>query len=269
MANNLDLHQPEVKDVPKGYRAYKIKGVDQTIIARKGGPSADQVKHEESYLELRNNQKEFGVASALAKCLRDSIPKDLYQISEKYVSGKLTAQFRNLTKLESGETGTRPFVLSKHSQEVAGFEFNPDSPFPKAFSDKFFIREGSHRGHAILHFPEFIPDRIFDAPEGATNFKISAHIVSLSDYYFDSEIGAYFPANPDFEGKFGFFETQMLPLLKIPVQPMTGQLSVNQGRPAPMKTGIFLIMAVRFFKYENSKFEQLNHGSCMSILKTF
>ncbi len=269
MANNLDLREPEVLDIPKGYRAYKIKGVDHTIIARKGGPTADQIKNQDSYLELRNNQKEFGVASILAKSLRDSIPSELYKISEKYVSGKLTAQFRNLAKLEKGTTGTRSFILSDHAGELQGFDFNPDSPFPEAFSDRFFIREGSHRGHAILHFPEFIPSQMFNAPEGTTNFKISAHIVSLSDFYFDEEVGAYYPANPEFQGKFGSFETQMLPLLNFPVQPMTGQLSVNQGRSVPMKTGIFLIMAIRFFKYADSKFEHLNHGSSMRILRTF
>lgn len=269
MANNLDLHEAEVIEVPKGYRAYKIKGVDHTIIAKKGGPTADQIKNQDSYLELRNNQKEFGIASILAKALRDSIPDDLYKISEKYVSGKLTAQFRNLAKLETGTTGTRSFVLSKHADELRGFDFNPSNPFPKEFSNRFFIKEGSHRGHAILHFPEFVPATMFDAPEGTTNFKISAHIVSLSDYFYDDEVGAYFPANPDFQGKFGSFETQMLPLLNFPVQPMTGQLSVNQGYAVPMKTGIFLIMAVRFFKYEDSKFEQLSRGSCMRILRTF
>lgn len=269
MANNLDLHEPDIVEVPKGYRAYKIKGVDHTIIAKKGGPTADQIKNQDSYLELRNNQKEFGIASILAKSLRDSIPSELCQISEKYVSGKLTAQFRNLAKHEEGKTGTRSFVLSNYASELKGFEFNADCPFPKAFSDRFFIREGSHRGHAILHFPEFVPANVFDAPEGTTNFKITAHIVSLSDYYFDDELGAYLPANPEFQGKYGSFETQMLPLLNFPVQPMTGQVSVNQGRPVPMKTGIFLIMAVRFFKYADTKFEQLNYGSSMSILRTF
>ena len=143
MANNLDLHEPEIIDIPKGYRAYKIKGVEHTIIARKGGPTADQIKNNDSYLELRNNQKEFGVASILAKSLRDSIPAELYKISEKYVSGKLTAQFRNLAKLEVGKTGTRSFALSEHASALKGFDFNPDCPFPNAFSDRFFIREGS------------------------------------------------------------------------------------------------------------------------------
>ena len=53
--------EPSIATIPKGYRAYEIKGLDHTIIARKGGPTAHQIKFNKSYQELRNNQKEFGV----------------------------------------------------------------------------------------------------------------------------------------------------------------------------------------------------------------
>ena len=58
-------------------RVYKIKGVDKTIIARKGGPSSEQVKNGENYAELRQNQQEFAAASNLAKALRHSLPKKM------------------------------------------------------------------------------------------------------------------------------------------------------------------------------------------------
>ena len=44
-------------------RVYKIKGVDKTIIARKGGPTSEEVKNGENYEELRNVQQEFAAAS--------------------------------------------------------------------------------------------------------------------------------------------------------------------------------------------------------------
>ena len=269
MSANLELRESLQTEMPKGYRVYKIKGVDQTIVARKGGPTAEQIKNKDSYKELRNNQKEFGIASILAKAVRDSLPDELKQISEKYTSGKLTAQFRNITRHDSGKTGTRSFALSQFGSDIEGFEFNSEAPFPQAFKSKFFVKEGSHRGHAILHFPAFTPVKVFDAPEGTTNFKINAHMVTLSDYYYDEEIGAYFPSNPDFQGKVGSFESQMLPLLKIPTQPITAQVSANNGKPVPAKTGIFLLLSVRFFHYENSRFTQLSKESSLQIMKVY
>ena len=98
--------------------------MDQPIVARKGGPSADQVKNKSTYKELRNNQKEFGVASMMAKVLRNSLSEGLTEICETYVSGRLTAQFRNIAKYEEGPTGTRPMYLTKHGHNLSGFEFN-------------------------------------------------------------------------------------------------------------------------------------------------
>lgn len=269
MSDSIEIRQLPSIEAPKGYRVYRLKGVDQLIVARKGGPSAHDVKNNESYKELRNNQKEFGIASALSKTLRDTLPQELADISEKYASGKLTAQFRNLAKMEEGQTGTRSFVLSEHGKMLQGFNFNSEHPFPEEFSSKFFIKQGSHRGHAILHFPEFIPAKTLNAPEETTNFKISGHIVALSDYYYDEAIGAYFPSNPDIHGKWGSFDSQMLPLLKIPMQPFTEQVTANQWKPVPLKAGVFLLLSVRFFKYENSQFRQLSKSSYMQIMKVF
>ena len=129
---------PKEVEVPKGYRKYKIKGVNHPIIARKGGPTAKQVKTKPSYKELRNNQKEFGVASQMAKTLRQSLSEGLSEICETYISGKLTAQFRNLAKMEKGKTGTRPLFLSKHGHKLNGFEFNTSAPYEKIFGAKYF-----------------------------------------------------------------------------------------------------------------------------------
>jgi len=107
-------------EIPKGYRKYKLKGIDRDIIAKKGGPTAKQIKTKASYKELRNNQKEFGVASMMAKTLRQSLSTGMSEICETYVSGKLTAQFRNLAKMEEGQTGTRPLFLSKHGHYSMG-----------------------------------------------------------------------------------------------------------------------------------------------------
>ena len=179
--------------LPKGYRAYKIKGVDQTIVAKKGGPSTDQIKNDSSYEELRNNQKEFGIASMMAKALRSSLSPGMSAICETYVSGRLTAQFRNLAKLEKGQTGTRPLYPSKHGHLLNGFEFNTTSPYEEIFGAKYFVKPGSRRGQVILHFPAFVPDKTFKKPKEATNFKINARLVAISDYHYDGGAKRYVP----------------------------------------------------------------------------
>lgn len=257
---------PDQIQVPEGFRKYKIKGVEKEIIAKKGGPTASQIKNKASYKELRNNQKEFGVASMIAKTLRQSLSSNMSEICETYASGKLTAKFRNLAKMEEGQTGTRPFFLSKHGHLLNGFEFNAQAPYKEIFGAKYYVKKGSKRGQVILHFLAFIPKKIFKGRKGVTNFKITARLIALSDHQFDQKTKSYFPVNKRIHGKFGSYESNMLPLLKIPTEPMTGMISI-ENRIIPEGTGLFLVMAVSFFKYKDGKFEHLNKESGMQIQK--
>jgi len=265
LQRKVELNQ-EINKRPFGYRVYNIKGVDKTIIARKGGPSAEQIKNADSYKELRNNQKEFGIASMLSKTLRNSLTTGMSAICETYVSGKLTAQFRNLAKLEQGKTGTRPLVVSKHGHLLNGFEFNPERPYQSVFDAKYFVKNSQQKGKVILHFPAFIPEKTFLYPEGATNFKINASLVSLSDYRFSNDDNCYYPSCEEDHGKSGFYESNMLPILKMPTEPITTHVSIsNNGRSLDENTGVFLIMAIRFFKYSNGTFEHLSKDGAMQI----
>ncbi|XOV94436.1 MAG: hypothetical protein ACFHWX_06965 [Bacteroidota bacterium] len=255
-------------EVPKGYRAYQLKGVKQTIIAKKGGPTADQIRTQPTYQKLRNNQKEFAVASMLSKTLRDALTGNLNEICETYVSGRLTAQFRNLVKSEEGPTGKRPFYVSKHGQLLNGFEFNTSKTYDQVFKEQYYLKAGSRCGQIILHFPAFIPDESFKCPKGATNFKVNARLVSLSDYVYDDFEETYMPLNKEIHGLFNSYETPMLPLLKIPTSPMTSQVCINhEGND--QNAAFFLIMAISFYSYENGKFVHLPNDSAMSIKKVF
>lgn len=255
-------------DVPKGYRSYSLKGVKHTIAARKGGPTADQIKTRPTYQKLRNNQKEFAIASMMSKTLRDSLTDNMNDVCETYVSGRLTAKFRNLAKLEEGQTGKRPLYISRHGQLLNGFEFNTSAPYDEVYQSQFHIKTGSRNGHVILHFPAFIPDEIFRKPDHATNFKIKSRLVAISDFRYDDFEETYLPLNKDIHGLFGSYETPMLPLLKIPTSPMTTQICVDHEGSAE-NAAFFLIMAISFYTYKDGKFLHLPKESTMSIKKVF
>ena len=80
----------------------------------------------------------------------------------------------------------------------------------------------------ILHFPAFVPSRETKAPEGATNFKICARLIALSDFSFDNSAKAYRQLNKEYHGRYASFDSGMLPILKMPVDPITTQLSLDQ-----------------------------------------
>ncbi len=248
-------------------RVYKIKGVDKTIIARKGGPSAEQVKNGENYAELRMNQQEFAAASNLAKTLRHSLPKKMAKICEPYVSGKLTAKFRNLAQLSNGPKGKRPILLSANGKSLEGFDFNSNAPFKETFPTNIMVMSGSNYGQLILHIPSYIPREDLVAPETATHFQLFSHLLMLSDFTYKNELKEYNPAVPEFHARHTTRENPIHPIISYPIESTTQQLSLYQGESLPPDTTLLLILGVKFYRYDNLKYIDLPINSSMQIIK--
>ncbi len=149
-----------------------------------------------------------------------------------------------------------------------GFEFNNSAPFKKVFKAKCHIKPGSRRGQVILHFPAFTPVDDLNAPENATNFKLGARLIVLSDFNYDHANDSYEPINRDYHGKCASFDSGMLPMLKMPLDPITQQLCVNQ-ESLPEGTSLFLLMWVSFYHYEDGNFQHLSKESSMQIQQVF
>jgi hypothetical protein len=217
---------------------------------------------------LEYKHKESGVASVMSRTLRQNLNTDMLNICESYLANKLSARFRGLAKYENGQVGKRPIYLTKYGQQLCGFEFNSQAPFNEVFRTKYHIKAGSRRGQVILHFPSFVPQKNLLYPKDASNFKISARLISLSDFGYDNASGAYNPISKEYHGKCDSFESGMLPILKMPVDPITTHLSIDQ-RELPGGTTLFLLMSVSFYRYAQGKFTHLEKNSSMQIKQVF
>ena len=218
-----------------------------------------------SFSELSGLQKknEYAVATILGKSIRDAMDSELTEIIEVHNSKKLTSGIR------SGFKKSGPLSISDSKSSLEGFNFNSQNDFSKGEGTKYFIRKGAHKGHIILHIPAFTPVKALNAPENATNFKLSARLIALSDYLFNKEISSFVPMDTTTHGKYGKYESSMLPLLRIPTQPITAQISINRGAPLHDAMGTVLILAVKFYNYAGRRFTHLPGDGIMQILKVF
>lgn len=248
-----------------GWRVYKIKGVEKTIVARKGGPTADQIKNSPGYEKVRKFQQEFGAASILSKMVRKSLPEPLFNKCESYVSGKLTARFRLLADGEDANTGKRPLSLSKKGYLLQGFEFNSKNPFNHAFNTKFLAKTGSIRGQLILHTHSYIPQESVFPPPEADYYRIFAHLIMLSDYVYSESQQEYVPLHPDFHGQYTTLESDLCPIINISRDPTTSKLSLYEGEQVPIETGLLLIKGILFFKKDGNKMVELEDGNALKI----
>ena len=213
-------------------------------------------------------QREFNVASSIARTLKENLTDDMTAICESYLTNKLTAQFKGLARFEEGKAGTRPIYLTKYGQELTGFDFNSLAPYRQVFSAKYFAKSGSRRGQIILHFPSFIPEKVLIYPEDATHFKISARLIALSDFGYHPHENSYRAICKEYHGRSASFDSGKLPILKIPIDPITTQLCVDQ-KAIPENTSLVLVMSVSFYRNESGQYIHLNRESTMQIEQVF
>lgn len=212
--------------------------------------------------------KELKVVSHLARTLKESLTEEMGTICESYLTTRLAAKFKSVAKMEGGKAGARPIYLTKYGQSLQGFDFNSLAPYKKVFKAKYFVKPGSRRGQVILHFPAFIPEKSLVFPDEATNFKISARLVALSDFGFDSYDNSYKTVSQEFHGKCAAFDSGKLPILKMPIDSITAQLCVDQ-KSVPQGTSLFLVMSVSFYRFENGRYHHLSKASTMQIEQVF
>jgi len=263
--NDIGLAEEKRK---QGFRVYEIKGIGEKIIAKKGGPTAAQVKRSNAYTNLRNNQREFGVSSHLAKKIRDSLPEDIAEIGESYVSGKLTAKIRTLAKQEEGDTGFRPILPSKHGAKLSGFEFNSKYPFRKIFKAKYLIKPSSRRGHFIFHLPAYVPDKKITFPDNATHFRLINHLLAISDFACN-EKNEYQILDAENHGKNKTHYHPLKPICRVSLEPATFHLDIHSGKELKGKNAILLLLGIRFYRYEKLQYTALKEGNALQIFNVY
>jgi len=251
-----------LQEVPKEYKKFNLKSTVSDALKISGKTEITKGRKTTSTVLERE------VALGISKTLLSSLSPEMMEICESYHCTKLTTQFKGLAKYSDGLVGTRSIQLSKYGKKLVGFEFNTDAPYKKTFKAKYHIKQGSRKDQVIIHFPAFVPDRAFKRSKEATNFKISARLVALSDFRYNQVEEKYEPLNADLHGKFSSQDSAMLPILKMPLDPMTSQLCLNQGF-FPSNTSLFLITSVSFFVYDHGRFVHLGKEGSMQIKQVF
>ncbi|UXP32470.1 hypothetical protein N6H18_00580 [Reichenbachiella agarivorans] len=213
---------------------------------------------QESEIPFKNK---FAVATYISKVIHQGLGMELDAMTSAYSSKKLASQ------INSSLDNSNKLSLNQIAEDLVGFDLNENTSFDSSVRTKLCIKPGAHKGHAILHIPSFVPENDLEVPEGATNFKISASLISLSDFQRKSEI--FEMISPSTDSKFGHYQTPMLPILKISTQPMTSQLRLMECGLISYNTATVLVLAVKFYQYKDKRFIPMVDQAVISIRRVF
>lgn len=205
------------------------------------------------------NKNNFGIATLISKTIFSSLDEEMRTMSESYSSKRLASTIN-----KGFHTSEGLLSISDAVDALENFEFNTENPFGSGVTSKFCLREGAHKGHMILHVPAFVPEKELNIPSDATNFKICARLISISD--FERRGDHVSISNKVQHDKVGVYETTMLPVLRIPTQPLTAQLSIPGVSAIQSDVSTVLVMGVKFYSYKDSKFSFMPESGMMKIM---
>ncbi|RJE74363.1 hypothetical protein [Reichenbachiella sp. MSK19-1] len=206
-------------------------------------------------------KNKFAVATHISESIHRGIGKELASMTTNLSAKRLAS------KINSSLDNTSKYSLADIVDDLRGYDFNEESSFDALVKTKFCVKSGAHKGHAIFHVPAFIPIDDIKVPKQATNFKISARLVSVSDFLIKTD--SIEMLSPKADSKKGSFQSPMLPILQTSTEPMTAQLRLLETGPIAQNASTVLVIGVMFYRYEDKKFVALDEEGIISIRNVF
>ncbi|ABG60184.1 hypothetical protein [Cytophaga hutchinsonii] len=225
-----------------GLSFYKRNG--KTVVRKKGGPSAEQIKHSKSCQAIRDSNQEFGGASHVCAQIRRGIGKYWKEYSDMNLIGNLTGVLKKIIHAGKGARGIRVLDIAAHRQRLEGFEFNADCAFESRFKNTLTISISEDRNTAVLQ-TAFKPATDIAAPADATSFQLLYTFMRVPAYGVHATTGRYVPLHDAafVSGQVysGFFYTDFAMRVKLSL-PVT--LPVSSAE----QTALLCIVGIAFYK---------------------
>ncbi|WP_109831131.1 hypothetical protein [Reichenbachiella versicolor] len=204
----------------------------------------------------------FAVATSISQAFYSNLGSDAKSSIASYSSKKFSSL------VNKSFSSSKEFLSLKNiADKLVGFDFQQDSSYQEEVKSKFCIKKGSHAGHVILHIPAFVPQNDLNVPKGATNFKVFARLISVSD--FEKSGDDYHALNRKQHGQFADFETTMQPVLRITTQPITSQLRIENKEFSPAGMSSIFVVGVKYFSYKDKKFNNLPESTKMCVMGVY
>ncbi|MFY0627184.1 MAG: hypothetical protein JXR07_12865 [Reichenbachiella sp.] len=213
-------------------------------------------------LQETHKKNNFAVATTISQSIFNGLGKDLRNSTESYCSKKLASKIN-----KSFNQNLNHVSIKDIEEQLNGYDFNCENSFDEGVSTKFCVKKGAHSGHVIFHIPAFVPQNDLKVPKDATNFKICARLIAVSD--FEKNGNDFHTTNIRQHGQTFSFQTTMLPLLRITTQPITAQLRINNPGFSPVGMSSVVVLGVKYYTYDKKKFTQLEECTRTKILKVY
>ena len=170
-----------------GLSAYKMEGVEKTILRRPAGPSSKDIKTKATYDITRRNNSEFGGCSTAGKYTRLCF-HPLKPVSNFNATSSVVSLMQCIKPLDSlSELGKRNVLISRAAYLLEGFNFNRRNPFETMVRNPLQATIERSTLTASVQFPALIPHVNFFPPGAHSYFRLVAVLAVLPDIFYKEQ----------------------------------------------------------------------------------
>jgi hypothetical protein len=250
-----------------GITAYRMRGIDQIIVRKKGGPDKEKIKTSSQYDVTRRNNAEFSGRSAGSRWIMRMMQQQK-PLADYNISGPINALLKPIQELDlTGEYGKRNVQLSKNHRLLEGFSLNRKTPLESVVRSSLSYSLSRDTLSAQIEIPELIPGINFHAPQRHAMYSIVAVLGVVPDLFY-SEGNRYLPSSRDYDQ----LQTEVVETEWLPVQKGSSATSLQltyDTIPPDQNFTLMLSIGIRFGKMAGTNtVEQVEHAGCARVLAT-
>jgi hypothetical protein len=164
--------------------AYTRKDCEGIILRMGWGPSKEDIKTKDNYVNTRRNNAEFGGRSTTGKYIKWLLDP-LKTILDYNVSPVLNGLLKPV-QAEDKESpwGHRNVLISRKPYLLEGLTLNRRNPLESVISTPIRFEVNKAVGTALINVPELMPSVNFFPPENFSVCRITALLGLMPDFYF-------------------------------------------------------------------------------------
>jgi hypothetical protein len=177
--------------------AYKMRGSDQIILRRKGGPNPHHIKTSPSFELVRRNNTEFSGRAAASRWIMNMLwPQKA--LADYNIAGPLNALVKPIQELDTQSAfGQRHVRLSENKDLLQGFSLNRKNSFDSVIRNAVPYTLSRATGTATVEVPELLPGVNFFPRKDAPFYSIQLVLGVVPDLFYRD--GKYLPSSPAYQ----------------------------------------------------------------------
>ena len=164
--------------------AYKVRGSDEIIIRKKGGPSKELIKNSPAFSVVRRRNAEFGGLSAMTRWLTLAL-LPVKPIINYNIVNKMHRFLRHILELDTvSEFGQRAIRLSAEPGLLTGLQLNEKTPFGNVISASVSSTISRENRSSKVVIPVLVPRLNMTMPGQQPFFSIIISLGIVPDLFF-------------------------------------------------------------------------------------